>query len=294
MIDFSSPFTFEALFTLMMLILLQAVLGFDNLLYLSLESKRVEESKQSFVRKLGVGMAIFLRIALLFIVLLAIDNLSAPLFEFGLEPAEVHLSSDGEHDAGEHIVRTPTAAGNYFAGTFNVHAIIVLAGGVFIIYTAFKEIMHMLAIHHLEEGGEERKQKTVGMAVTWIVLMNLVFSFDSILSAIALTHNVWVMGTAIIVSGLMMIFMADHVAEFLKKNRMYEVLGLFILFIVGVMLVSEGGHLAHLHLFGYVVEPMAKSTFYFVIAILVVVDIIQSRYQQKLLRQRRSEESGHA
>ncbi|MCB2012947.1 MAG: hypothetical protein KDF64_20575, partial [Geminicoccaceae bacterium] len=71
------------------------------------------------------------------------------------------------------------------------------------------------------------------------------------------------------------------------RNRMYEVLGLFILFIVGVMLVSEGGHLAHLHIFGYIIEPMAKSTFYFTIAIMVVVDLVQSRYQKKLMAERR-------
>ena len=105
----------------------------------------------------------------------------------------------------------------------------------------------MLAIDHLE-GHKEKKTRSVGVALFWIVLMNLVFSFDSILSAIALTDNFWVMASAIVVSGLMMIYLADHVAEFLKKNRMYEVLGLFILFIVGVMLVSEGGHLAKLAL----------------------------------------------
>ena len=100
------------------------------------------------------------------------------------------------------------------------------------------------------------------------------------------------MALAIIVSGLLMIFLADHVSEFLKKNRMYEVLGLFILFIVGIMLVSEGGHLASLHLFGYEIEPMAKATFYFVIGILVVVDIIQSRYQKKLLAEMAMAEAG--
>ena len=62
-------------------------------------------------------------------------------------------------------------------------------------------------------------------------------------------------------------------------------LGLFILFIVGIMLVSEGGHLAHLKLMGYPVEPMAKSTFYFVLIVLVVVDVVQGRYQKKLLAQ---------
>jgi predicted tellurium resistance membrane protein TerC len=78
--------------------------------------------------------------------------------------------------------------------------------------------------------------------------------------------------------------MADRVSEFLKKNRMYEVLGLFILFIVGVMLLSEGGHLAHLSFFGFAIEPMAKSTFYFVIISLVLIDLAQGRYQRKLSR----------
>ena len=124
---------------------------------------------------------------------------------------------------------------------------IVLGGGVFIIYTALKEIMHMLTIHELS-GDASADRRTVGSAIAWIVVMNLVFSFDSILSAIALTDVFWVMAVAIIASGVMMIFLADTVSEFLKKNRMYEVLGLFILFIVGVMLLSEGGHLAHLKL----------------------------------------------
>ena len=92
------------------------------------------------------------------------------------------------------------------------------------------------------------------------------------------------MATAIVISGVLMIWLSDHVATFLAKNRMYEVLGLFILFVVGIMLVSEGGHLAHLNLFGNAVEPMTKTTFYFVLVVLLLTDIVQSRYQRKLLR----------
>ena len=88
-----------------------------------------------------------------------------------------------------------------------------------------------------------------------------------------------------------MIWLSDRVSEFLKKNRLYEVLGLFILFIVGIMLVSEGGHLADLEFFGYEVEPMAKTTFYFVLVVLVLVDIVQGRYQTKLLAQQESAEA---
>ena len=90
-------------------------------------------------------------------------------------------------------------------------------------------------------------------------------------------------GLAIVISGGLMIWLADHVSEFLQRNRMYEVLGLFVLFIVGIMLVTEGGHNAHLKLFGGEVTPMTKTTFYFVIGILVVTDLVQSRYQSKLL-----------
>ncbi|MEZ6061681.1 MAG: hypothetical protein R3C19_15140 [Planctomycetaceae bacterium] len=256
--------------TLLMLTLLQAVLGFDNLLYISIESKRVPEDRQSFVRKLGIGLAILLRIALLFAVTAAIEKFSKPLIGRTFE--SIHVSFE-----------------------FTVHSLIVLTGGAFIIYTAVKEIHHMLADHdlHAETGGK----RSVASAVFWIVTMNVIFSFDSILSAIALasttdaetkirtvtTANMVVMSLAIVASGVLMIVLADRVSEFLKRNRLYEVLGLFILFIVGIMLVSEGGHLAHLELFSYHVEPMAKSTFYFVIFVLVIVDVVQGRYQRKLM-----------
>ena len=117
--------------------------------------------------------------------------------------------------------------------------------------------------------------------------MNLIFSFDSILSAMALSDVFWVMALAIIISGVLMIWLADRVSEFLQKNRMYEVLGLFILFVVGIMLLSEGGHLAHLHLFGHKITPMSKATFYFVIGILVLTDIVQTRYKKKLMKSNR-------
>lgn len=270
----------QGLFTLGMLILLQAVLGFDNLLYISLESKRVEESQQSYVRKMGIGFAIALRILLLFTILYAIDRLQDPFFTFGLEEGE----GTALHGVEERTRLVPSEAGKFLAVSFNIHSLVVLAGGIFIIYTAFKEIVHMLSLHDLESHhGEEPNRRSVPAAIFWIMLMNLVFSFDSILSAIALTRNVWVMSIAVIISGVVMIWLADHVSEFLKRNRMYEVLGLFILFIVGILLVSEGAHLAHLFLFGYEILPMAKATFYFVIGILVVVDIVQSRYQKKLL-----------
>ncbi|PLW76478.1 tellurium resistance protein TerC [Cohaesibacter celericrescens] len=246
-----------------MLTVLQAVLGFDNLLYISIESKRVAIDKQAMVRKVGIGLAIVLRLVLLFAIMSAISYFQTPFVSF-------HVTGIVEGDV-------------------NVHALIVLLGGVFIMYTAFKEIMHMLSIDDLEGHASGKSLRSVGKAIFWIVAMNLIFSFDSILSAMALTNVFWVMAAAVVVSGIGMIFLADTVSNFLQKNRMYEVLGLFVLFIVGIMLISEGGHLAHLSFFGFHIEPMAKSTFYFVLAVLVVVDIVQGRYQKKLIAQRNAE-----
>ena len=250
------------LLTLAMLIVLQAVLGFDNLLYISLESKRAPADQQARVRKLGIGLAIFLRILLLFVLVKLTESLQSPLFEL--------------------------AEGSWVAGKFSVHSLIVLAGGAFILYTAMKEIFHMIALEDANHLAAEKKKdpKSVNAVIFWIVLMNLVFSFDSILSAMALTKNLWVMTTAIIISGVLMIVLSDHVSNFLQKNRMYEVLGLFILFIVGILLLSEGAHLAHLHLFHHEITAMSKATFYFVIFVLVVIDIVQGRYQKKLLAAR--------
>jgi len=247
---------FGDIFTLLMLIMLQLVLGFDNLLYISLESKNAPPDKQAYARKIGIAMAIVLRIVLLFVLLSVIEKITDPIFE-------IHW-------------------GTFVHGKFNVHSIIVLLGGIFIIYTAIKEIWHMMALEESHEQ-EKTKQKSLSSVITMIIIMNLVFSFDSILSAIALTDVLWVMATAIIIGGLMMIYLADRVSDFLAKNRMYEVLGLFILFLVGIMLVSEGGHLAHLEFFEFPITPMSKATFYFILFIMVIIDVVQGRYQKNLI-----------
>lgn len=282
-------FTIDNLFTLFMLILLQAVLGFDNLLYISLESKKAPADKQSFVRRMGIGLAIFLRIGLLFLLTSIIGFFQEPIF--GLNLGEV-ASVTGAHGENEMIH-------GILDSSFNIHSLIVLVGGGFIIYTAIKEIWHMISHEHLDEDkAGDAKSKSSRQVITMIVVMNLVFSFDSILSAMALTSHIpnsttqlILMSIAIVCSGILMIALADRVASFLQKNRMYEVLGLFVLLIVGVMLLSEGGHLAHIKIFGNPIVPMNKTTFYFVIVVLVAVDIIQSKYQKKIIKLEQAEEN---
>ena len=252
----------ENILTLLMLVLLQIVLGVDNLLYISIESKNAPADKQSFVRHWGIGIAIIFRIILLFILVKLISYFQDPFLQ---------------------------VENNIIAGTFNLHSSIVLFGGTFIIYTAVKEIWHMISIEEYHHIGKSHNT-SVSKIITMIVVMNLVFSFDSILSALALTKKLWIMIVAIVISGLIMIWLADKVSEFLKKNRVYEVLGLFILFLVGVMLLSEGGHLAHMQLFGNKINVMNKTTFYFILTILILIDLVQSRYQQKLAKIKQSKE----
>lgn len=257
-----SLFTFENLGNLLVLFFLQAVLGFDNLLYISLESKRAKKELQEKVRFWGIIIAIVLRIVLLFVIIKLLKVLKDPWF---------HLNFEG-----------------IIEGEFTFPVIVFLFGGGFIMYTAVKEIYHLLSIEHLEEGGHDKKPKPFWSVVGLIVFMNLIFSFDSILSAIAITEVFAVLALAIIGSGLAMLFLANGVSEFLKKNRMYEVLGLFVLLIVGIVLLSEGGHKGHLHLFGHEVTALSKTTFYFSVAVLFLVEIVQSGYQRRLQAERKA------
>ncbi len=256
-------FTISNLANLGVLLFLQAVLGFDNLLYISIESKRAPKASQKSVRRNAILIAIGLRIVMLFVIINLLESFTEPWF---------HLGYVG-------IVE----------GSFNFSVLVFLFGGAFIMYTAVKEIGHMLVIEDLKIDIQDRKSMSAARVTAGLVLMNLVFSFDSILSAVAITDVFPVLAFAIIGSGLAMLFLADHVSAFLARNRKYEVLGLFILLIVGIMLLGEGGHVAELMLFGYPVEALSKTTFYFSITVLVLVDLIQGRYQRKLAVQRQSE-----
>ncbi|MFV2034566.1 MAG: TerC family protein [Halocynthiibacter sp.] len=257
--------TVENFGNLLVLIFLQAVLGFDNLLYISIESKRAPAQSQKSVRFWGIIIAVALRIVLLFVMVRLISALSEPFYIFNLP--------------------------GIIEGGMNFATVVFVIGGVFIIYTAVKEIGHMLSVEDLEAKIGEKGRKSAAQVVVLIVMMNLVFSFDSILSALAITDVFVVLAIAILLSGLAMLLLADGVTRFLEKNRMYEVLGLFILLIVGVVLLGEAGPAsAHavgddalqIKLFGYELIPMSKTTFYFAVVVLVAVELIQWGYTRKL------------
>ncbi|MEP1768692.1 MAG: tellurium resistance protein TerC [Sulfitobacter sp.] len=263
--------TIENLGNLIMLCFLQAVLGFDNLLYISIESQRAPVAQQAAVRKWGIILAVALRVVLLFVMIKAIDAMAEPFFILEWE--------------------------GILTGGVNFATLVFIIGGAFIMYTAVKEISHMLAVEHLDTDLNSKSGKSAAKVVGLIVLMNLIFSFDSVLSALAITDVFFILATAIILSGLAMLLLAEKVTQFLEANRMYEVLGLFILLIVGIVLLGEAGqaasHAMHdpdlaLRFFGYEVIPMSKTTFYFSVVVLVAVEVIQSGYTRKLNAERRT------
>ncbi len=261
--------TIENMGNLLMLCFLQAVLGFDNLLYISIESQRAPVAHQKSVRFWGIIIAVVLRVVLLFAMVRLIDAMAEPFYIFNWT--------------------------GILEGGVNFATCVFIFGGVFIMYTAVKEISHMLSIEHLDADLGNKSGKSATQVVILIVMMNLIFSFDSVLSALAITKVFPILAAAILLSGLAMLLLADGVTAFLEKNRMYEVLGLFILLIVGVVLLGEAGqaaaHAMHndalaLKLFGHEVVPMSKSTFYFSVIVLFAVEILQSGYSRKLTRER--------
>lgn len=263
--------TIENLGNLIMLCFLQAVLGVDNLLYISIESQRAPVAQQAVVRKWGILLAVALRVVLLFVMIKAIDAMAAPFFILNWE--------------------------GVITGGVNFATLVFIIGGAFLMHTAVKEIGHMLAIENLDTDLHAKSGKSGAKVVALIVLMNLIFSFDSVLSALAITDVFPILATAIMLSGVAMLVLAERVTQFLEANRMYEVLGLFILLIVGIVLLGEAGqaaaHAMHdpdlaLRFFGYEVIPMSKTTFYFSVLVLVAVEIIQSGYTRKLNSERRT------
>lgn len=278
-LSFENLWTFENATNLLMLCFLQAVLGFDNLLYISIESQRAPVAKQKAVRTWGIMIAVALRVVLLFVMVLLLGSLNAPFHTFDWD--------------------------GVIEGSVNFATVVFIFGGIFIMYTAVKEIAHMLSLDDVSHDVEGKSAKSATQVVMLIVLMNLIFSFDSVLSAIAITEVFPVLAFAILLSGAAMLLLADGVTRFLQKNRMYEVLGLFILLIVGVVLLGEAGQAAvhgleatgvphdeakeaALKVFGREIIPMSKSTFYFSVIVLVAVEIIQSGYSRKLNAERRA------
>jgi predicted tellurium resistance membrane protein TerC len=216
---FSDPAVWAALLTLMVM---EIVLGIDNLIFISILSNKLPEAQRQKARRIGIGLALVMRLALLSTIAWLV-GLTAPVFDLGFRGA---TGVNGE----------PT-----FETLFSWRDIILIAGGLFLVWKATKEIHHM-ADPHPEEGvfDTSRKALTFGAAISQILLLDLVFSIDSILTAVGMTEHLPVMVIAVVVAVLVMLLAADPLANFIRDNPTVVMLALGFLLMIGAVLIADG------------------------------------------------------
>lgn len=216
----TDPTAWAALVTL---IAMEVVLGIDNLIFISILTNKLPEHRRPRARRLGIGLALGMRLILLSTIAFIV-GLTAPLFDLGWVGA-----------ANEH--GTPA-----FETAFSWRDLILIAGGLFLVWKATKEIHHN--VDTTPSGDILDKQAPValnfGTAIFQIVLLDLVFSIDSILTAVGMTDHVPIMVVAVIVAVTVMMLAADPVASFINRNPTVVMLALGFLLMIGMVLIAEG------------------------------------------------------
>lgn len=217
----ADPAAWAALATL---VVLEVVLGIDNLIFISILTNRLPEEHQQRARRIGIGLALGMRLALLSMIAIIV-SLTTPVFDLGI------TGPPGEH--GE-----PT-----FETAFSWRDLILIAGGLFLVWKATKEIHHTM---DSEESGEVLDKKpsaatlTFGSAIAQIIALDMVFSIDSILTAVGMTDHVPVMMAAVIITVGLMLVAADPLANFIKANPTVVMLALGFLLMIGAVLIADG------------------------------------------------------
>lgn len=218
----SDPAAWAALLTL---VVLEVVLGIDNLVFIAILSNRLPPEQQSKARRIGLILALAMRIGLLMLIGWLV-TLRAPLIDFGW------VGPLGEH--GE-----PT-----FETAFSGRDLILLAGGLFLLWKATKEIHHtMVPEDHSDDLLDKTKslaQLTFGSAIIQIIALDIVFSVDSILTAVGMTDHVPIMVAAVVITVCVMLVAADPLADFIQRNPSLVMLALSFLVMIGLVLIADG------------------------------------------------------
>jgi predicted tellurium resistance membrane protein TerC len=227
--------TADGLVSFLSLTLMEIVLGIDNIIFISILTNRLPAAQQPKARTIGISLAILIRIALLFGISWLI-SLSEPLF-------------------------------SVFEIDFTVRDLILMAGGLFLIYKSTNEI------HEKLEGEEHKteniKKLTMQSAIFQIVLLDIVFSFDSILTAIGLVDNVLIMVAAVVISMGIMLLSAKKISDFVNAHPTVKMLALSFLLMIGVLLIADGFHF-----------HVPKGYVYFAIFFSLLVEILNLKMKK--------------
>jgi predicted tellurium resistance membrane protein TerC len=248
----------DAWIALLTLTFLEIVLGIDNIIFISIATGKLPAEQRKKATKLGMFLAMFMRIVLL----MGISYLIAM--------KEPWITIDF----------------SWFNAQVSGQSIILLGGGLFLIYKSTKEIHEKVDLKGEEE--KEIKQsavKSFKSVIVQIILIDLVFSFDSILTAVGMTNGVagalYIMITAVVISVLIMMQFAVPVGTFVNKNPSIQILGLSFLILIGFMLITESAHLSNALIFGNHVTPVPKGYLYFAISFSLLVEVLNMRMDKK-------------
>lgn len=253
----------DAWIALLTLTFLEIILGIDNIVFLSIVSGKLRTEDQPKARRIGLLLAMAFRIVLLFGITWVM-SLKKSFFDFDL---------------------------GFFSGGISGQSLIIFGGGLFLLYKSVSEI------HHKLEGEDEtasgKASNSLGAAILQIALLNIVFSFDSILTAIGLVSAaeppvgfgaagaIEIMIMAIIISIIIMMIFAGPVSKFVNNHPTIQILGLSFLILIGVMLLAEGSHLANFKFFGgETVHSIPKGYLYFSIFFSLFVEFLNLKMKK--------------
>lgn len=257
-------FTPNALMALLTLTFLEIILGIDNIVFLSIVSGKLKAEDQPKARRIGLLLAMVFRIILLFGITWVM-GLKAVIFEI---------------DWG------------FFEAGVTGQSLIIFGGGLFLLYKSVSEIHHKMEGE--EEGASGKAVNKLSAAILQIALLNIVFSFDSILTAIGMVSNaepeqggfghmgaLIIMILSVIISIVIMMIFAGPVSKFVNEHPTIQILGLSFLILIGVMLLAEGSHLAHFK-FGNDVEvgTIPKGYLYFSIFFSLFVEFLNLKMRK--------------
>lgn len=251
----SSPDAWIALFTLTFL---EIVLGIDNIIFISIAAGKLESKQRKKATNMGLVLAMTMRIVLLFGISW-LTQLNEPFLHFD---------------------------SIWFKGAVSGQALILFSGGLFLLYKSTREIHEKV-----EDRGHDKRIVKAGQsaslvqAIVQITVINIVFSFDSILTAMGMTSGISpdpadalvIMIIAVVLSVLVMMLFALPVGNFVEKHPSIQILGLSFLILIGFMLITEAAHLSHLVVFGNEIGGIPKGYLYFAIAFSLGVEFLNLR-----------------
>ena len=248
----------DAIMALLTLTFLEIILGIDNIVFISIAANKLPENQRNKATNIGLLLAMVQRIVLLFFVSFLI-GLSEPFFIY---------------------------ENNWLYLALSWQSIILFAGGLFLIYKSTSEIREKVeSPSHDEDVVKGKKIKSLSQAIVQIIIIDFIFSIDSILTAVGMTnglssnhnYNLVLMIIAVVISIIIMIIFANPIRKFIDAHPSIQMLGLAFLILIGFMLITEAAHLSHTALFENEVGAIPKGYLYFAIAFSLFVEFLNYR-----------------